>query len=149
MFVIAGIKARELKYEQADVLAERLARTDKRMVKQFRIEETFVGLAGAGTVTRQVGKLLDRDFINYPKGELEIRRHLGNEAAQVFLIGELLKRGVHAHRFEHLGVFTQAIPLKPRRGHLAAILVPCRRVKLAEPALIFPTRRARLSTGSE
>ena len=39
-------------------------------------------------------------------------------------------------------VFTQAVPLEPRLGDLAAILVTGGRVELPKPAFIFPTRRA-------
>lgn len=46
------------------------------------------------------------------------------------------------HRLEDFRVFAQTVALKPRLGDLASILVAARRIKLAKPTLVFPTRRA-------
>src|SRR5664279_3727639 len=90
----------------------------------------------------QIREFLYRDFIGDFETKLKIRRHLGSQSFEIFLRWERVIRCVNADRLEHLGIFFQAITLKPCLGNLASVLVTRWRVKLAEPAVIFPTRCA-------
>ena len=97
----------------------------------------FVRYAGRMTEPGQVGKFLDGDFIRDLEAELKIRRHLRGQPFQIFVRWKRVVCRVHADRLEHLGIFAQAVPLKPRLGDFALTLVARRRVKLPEPAVML------------
>ena len=138
MLVIARIKLGELENEHADVLLERLKRFHERRRKQIRVQEILVWLSGPLAKTRQVREFLDRDFIGDFEREQEIRRHLRHHFFDVAMVREPVIPGVNANRLERLGVFGQAIALKPRFGKLAARDVSALIVNHPAPAGVFP-----------
>ena len=135
-------EARELEDQQPDLRPVRRAWPQELRLEAGGIEEVLVQHTGARPRAGHVGKALHGDQVRHLEGELEIRRHLGEEALEKAGVGELVVRGIHAHRLEHLGVFGQAKPLKARLGKPPLPHVTVLGVKLPQPARILPRRRA-------
>src|ERR1017187_4869865 len=98
----------------------------------------FVGLAGAGAVSRMLWEFLNGDFIRHLETKLKILRHLGNHSLKIFFIREAVIRAVHTDGLEHLGVFGQAVFLKAQIVKFPGIAEARFIVENPAPAWIFP-----------
>ena len=143
MFVIIRMKTRELKHQDADIRADGLAWLEECAAEQIGVQEVLVGAAcadaergrGCGNFLTVISSVTLRP--NWKSGGT-----FSSQAREIFFARKRIVGGIHAHRFEHLGVFAQARFLKPRLRHFAAIFVARGRVKLPKPSVIFPRGRS-------
>ncbi len=91
---------------------------------------------------RQLGELLDRDFVGDLEGKQEIRRDLRNQAVEVAAVRKRVVGGIDANALEDFGVLGEALLLKTGFGELSPVGVARLVVEHAAPTRVLPRGRA-------
>ncbi len=112
MAEILGIKVRELKDEDADLVLHPVEGAEERLLEEVGIQEVLVGLASQSAKAREVGVVLDGDGVCDLEAKTERIRDLFAQAFEVLRGGKLVVAGIHADGWKYLCVFSQAFPLE-------------------------------------
>lgn len=70
-------------------------------------------LSGAMAVAGQVREFLDCDLVRHLERKLKILRNLRRQIGEIFFVGKFVVSRIHTNRLEGLGIFCEAVFLKP------------------------------------
>jgi len=112
VLVVTRPETRELEHQHANFLPNVFAWFQKRCGEQIGIQKIGIRLTGLCAEPVEIRKTFDCERISHLEADAKIIRHLVCQTLKVFATREIVIRGIHANRFEDLGILRQAISLE-------------------------------------